>query len=612
MKNKLIKIVTMLLILSLIPFSIFADSGDAYKKGKESGAIIGKVWGIRNRNNNLTFNVNKPLRHEEEYIAEYYKESKPSKEYQRDFLEGFKDGFEAAYKEVYQDEGFKRFDQQELGKTHGKTFGQEQGEIDGAVRNKSSSKKTLAEDLKEDKPTDVKLKRRYDLYDETLMYSDNFLETYLRYYERAYTDAYEGKKSSTNDRGYKTMEEQADEDGFNQGKKAGGDVGQQDFEMARTMDPLRALSQFISKQSIESRYLLNSFPSEYRNTFVKVFMESFAAHYNGAYAEYNMTVANQNVNNKRVSGFKETLTFDEKRFEHDSGDSTEVERNIGEIFIPEGAIYQPTHIGLSNIERSFNASNSKYIPVTSIYSVSVINDQSSINLRKPLTLKIPHYGEDKAGIYQLINGSWRYLYSEVVEVDEEDMETEYLIKADIPKGMYRGGQYAVFVDEKYVPISDINISWAKEELYSFMRRGYISGDSNNKYHPNSDMTRGQFAQMIWAVKGYPNASTESSSKFADSNSFGHYKNAIDYMVSNGYMSGYSNDKFGVNDKISYQQIEWVMRKILNQADFNWNFYASKMKNEKLTNSGSIYGKNRSIKKIEAVYMLYELQKNNSI
>lgn len=612
MKNKMIKIVTMLLILSLIPISIFAaDSGDAYKKGKESGEVIGKVWGIRNRNNNLTFNVNKPLRHEEEYIAEYYGESKPSKEYMRDFLEGFQDGFEKAYKGVYQDEGFKRFDQQELGKNHGKTFGQEQGEIDGAVRNKSASKKTVAEDLKTDKPTDVKLKRRYDLYDETLMYSDNFLETYLRYYERAYTDAYEGKKSSTNDRGFKTIEEQADEDGFAQGEKAGGNVGQQDFEMARTMDPLRALNQFISEQSIESRYLLNSFPSEYRNTFVKVFMESFAAHYNGAYAEYNMTVAQQNINNKRVSGFEETLTFDEKRYEHDSGESTEVERSTGEIFIPEGAIYQPTHIGLSKIERSFNASNSKYIPVTSIYSVSVINDQSSISLRKPLTLKIPHFGEDKAGIYQLINGSWRYLYSEIVEVDEEGMETEYLIKADIPKGIYRGGQYAVFIDEKYIPISDISITWAKEELYSFMRRGYISGDSLGKYYPNSDMTRGQFAQLIWTMKGYP-ASNEASSKFSDSNSLGYYKKAVDYVVSAGYMGGYSNGKFGANDKISYRQVEWVIRKMLNQPNFNWNVYADKMKNEKLTNSGSIYGKDKSIKKIEAVYMLYELQKNNSI
>lgn len=590
MKNKLTKIIIMLIILTLFSVSTFASDKDKVSgttDGQKVGEYLGKIWAERDRNNGLSENWKKRFDHEEKNITDLYTVNKPAIIYKTDFLDSFKDNFEKEYTKIYKDD-FEKKDLSVLGVRHGAKLGKEQGIIDGTRDSENKSDKSEV-------PSTREIEKRYKLEDEKSKYSDSFIEAYKEAYKEEYEKAY--KKQSGGGK-HDTPQERGEKDGGEIGGKEGTSLGQQDYERARDMNSERALGEFIAQKSIESRYFLNDILPEYKDAFIKEFMKEFSANYNGAYTEYNKSVAVKNINTKRVHRFEETIKFEEERFEHENGSANSVTRIDGELFIPAGAIVEPTHIGLSRIERTFGQFNHKYVPTTNMYSISIRNNAGQINLREPLELKIPYYGSNRGAIYQLVKGEWRYLYSE---------QDDNFIKTVIPKGMYKGGQYAVFIDEAYVPVTDISRSWAKEELVSFMRRGYIQGDKNNKYYPQGEISRGEFLHLLGKASGWNYSASQNTKSFTDSDKFGRYANAINYAASKGYIGGYSDGSFRPNDKLTYNQIDWILAKAVTGGSLKWSHYEGTMIRDRFTTPSSRYNRNSPIKKSEAVYMLYDYQ-----
>ncbi len=74
------------------------------------------------------------------------------------------------------------------------------------------------------------------------------------------------------------------------------------------------------------------------------------------------------------------------------------------------------------------------------------------------------------------------------------------------------------------------VKWAYEN-------GYASGVGNNRFEPNANVTREQFAQFIYNYTGKPETQTDVLSQFPDGSSVTWSKNAMTWAVSNKIING---------------------------------------------------------------------------
>ena len=163
------------------------------------------------------------------------------------------------------------------------------------------------------------------------------------------------------------------------------------------------------------------------------------------------------------------------------------------------------------------------------------------------------------------------------------------------------------IDEDYVEIRDISTHWARKELYTFLRRGYIKGDKDNRYRPNEKLTRGELLLLLSKTRNWEIGKTKGvTSKFKDRDTFGSYADIIDYVINKGYMKGYKDNTFRPNQPISYNEIEPIIRKVIGNSTFTWDKIAEDMMYEKYTRSQSYFGKDNHITRAEVVYLLHRL------
>lgn len=495
------------------------------------------------------------------------------------FKEGFKEAFEKGYGAGYIDVMTDRYDAQVI-----KDIAEEMG-IQDAI---SDFYNKLPIDGLRHLLTDEEIIKKFDLSGENPAYLEVFLVIFKHEYDLKYKEKY---------RELRNDDFMIDAAGYKAGKEVGTKMGDAVGKMAFVTptaknDWEKALKTFEKQQSLEQRYFLDREPEQYKTSFITGFREAFRIAFNAAYQQANIDISMNNINFVNVSMLPEELKFIP---------SDGVGKAGGTLKIPSATFYQETHIGVSMERDSFNYKNNKYTPATHIYNVAVANNDERIKLNKSLDLDLVYLGVQRAGIYQLIGSEWRYQYTTV---------TDGNLHTEIPEGMYRGGRYAIFIDEDYVPILDIRSHWAQKELYTFLRRDYIKGDQNQKYNPNAKMNRGEFLTLLgsvfnWNVKDADNSSV----KFADEDKFGAYKNSINYAHNMGYVGGHKDGTFRPNDQITYNQIEWILRSVLQDQKFTWDTYEKMMKTERFTISDSVKGKHKPVSRGEIVYMLYEIQNN---
>lgn len=94
-----------------------------------------------------------------------------------------------------------------------------------------------------------------------------------------------------------------------------------------------------------------------------------------------------------------------------------------------------------------------------------------------------------------------------------------------------------------------------------LSRGYFSGASNGLFLPDSQLTRAQLAQVLWAVSGYPEAP---ASPFSDVSSDSWFCQAVSWCRQEGLISGYSEDFFAPDSPLSREQLvtifyRWAQR-----------------------------------------------------
>lgn len=102
-----------------------------------------------------------------------------------------------------------------------------------------------------------------------------------------------------------------------------------------------------------------------------------------------------------------------------------------------------------------------------------------------------------------------------------------------------------------VPFSDIQGHWAAAKIADMSSRMIVKGTDNQKFDPQTVMTRAEFAAMLTRALGLPEGETTAPSKDVRASDW--YSGAISAVRAYGIMEGLANGTFEPNEKITRQE-----------------------------------------------------------
>jgi hypothetical protein len=99
---------------------------------------------------------------------------------------------------------------------------------------------------------------------------------------------------------------------------------------------------------------------------------------------------------------------------------------------------------------------------------------------------------------------------------------------------------------------DVEKHWAKKDVNDMASRLVVSGIGDDKFEPDRDITRAEFAAIVVRALGLmsPGSGKEA---FIDVMKKSWYYDAVSIAYEYGIISGYGNGKFGPDDKITREQ-----------------------------------------------------------
>lgn len=106
--------------------------------------------------------------------------------------------------------------------------------------------------------------------------------------------------------------------------------------------------------------------------------------------------------------------------------------------------------------------------------------------------------------------------------------------------------------EAQCPFADIAGHWGEEFIITAWKAGLISGTTTTTFSPTDNLTRGQFATLLYRLAGSPEVTAENP--FADVDSSLYYANPVIWAYTNGVAKGVSETEFRPNSEISRQEL----------------------------------------------------------
>ena len=86
--------------------------------------------------------------------------------------------------------------------------------------------------------------------------------------------------------------------------------------------------------------------------------------------------------------------------------------------------------------------------------------------------------------------------------------------------------------------------------------GYIYGYGDGRFGVNDNVTRAQLATIFHRAAGTPAAS--GTSRFSDAEAGAYYINALSWAETAGLIAGYPDGQFGVGDPVTRQQVATIL------------------------------------------------------
>lgn len=103
------------------------------------------------------------------------------------------------------------------------------------------------------------------------------------------------------------------------------------------------------------------------------------------------------------------------------------------------------------------------------------------------------------------------------------------------------------------PFSDVRESdWFYDAVKYVNQNGLMVGDKNGRFNPRSNLTRAEFAQILYKKEGSPSVTW--TAKFPDVKESDWFAKQIIWAANEGILAGYANGKAGPNDHITREQL----------------------------------------------------------
>lgn len=120
----------------------------------------------------------------------------------------------------------------------------------------------------------------------------------------------------------------------------------------------------------------------------------------------------------------------------------------------------------------------------------------------------------------------------------------------LQKGDVTTAEVSAFTDLSAAP-------WAKQAITHLYNKGIINGKTNAAFAPNDDITRAEFAKIVVKAFGLEDTSANVS-QFSDVSPSDWYYTAVASAYNKGIIKGYEDGRFGVNDKITRQDMAVII------------------------------------------------------
>lgn len=117
--------------------------------------------------------------------------------------------------------------------------------------------------------------------------------------------------------------------------------------------------------------------------------------------------------------------------------------------------------------------------------------------------------------------------------------------------------------EKHGHFDDLDsVSWAVQAINALADKGIIKGKGERLFAPADDITRAEFATIIVNAFGILDENAECNA-LSDVSAGDWYYKYIASAYNNQIISGYNDGKFGVNDKITRQDMAVIIYRAMN-------------------------------------------------
>lgn len=476
---------------------------------------------------------------------------------------------------------FTSFSYGSIDSDHGKEDGETVGKFIGELFGKNDYNDGKDNDWQEAIPSQKEIIKLFNLSRETYTYRNAFITYFRKYFEEGYKEAFRESNVTL-------ATEEADNTGLIDGLAIGEIMGQlkgtEDFEKGLNSSWRRVLPS--DEEIIETYNLYREVPS-YKGGFLEGFKKAFETHYIMGFRNANLNEILKNINVVDEIEYTNITTF---------GGSISSDDKVMTITFDKGGLYKDNYIAIETSELKVLDPIFQLTPTTELYEVKL--QEATIFPQKPFRLSFKYFGPESGGIYALKDGDWIYLSS---KIEGEDIYTM------IEEPLYKGGKYAVFISGSYKELEDIEDHWANVELDYFNRNNLLRAEEGKYYKPDNPMTRGEFILLLDKYYKWPTINNVNLSKYKDSVILEDYENSFGKGVALGYISGYSDDTLRPHMPISYQEVEWIMQKILNNKGFKWETVAEKLEEEKGFSSLGLLNNRLFVTKAEIIYLLYSLK-----
>ena len=124
---------------------------------------------------------------------------------------------------------------------------------------------------------------------------------------------------------------------------------------------------------------------------------------------------------------------------------------------------------------------------------------------------------------------------------------------------FKGGADAWFALTDKVSYDDVDANaWYAAEVYKATENGYVQGVGDKLFFPEAEMTRAQFAQVLFNMSGAIEEEGSHPTQFSDVESTAWYAKAVSWAVEAGVVNGVSDTEFEPEGKITREQIATML------------------------------------------------------